>query len=52
MGFPPDYTKIPWRNKSPEECPDGPRYKACGNSMGVNVMRWIGTRIQEVEEQK
>jgi len=30
--------------------PDGPRYKALGNSMAVNVMRWIGTRIQMMEE--
>lgn len=29
---------------------DGPRYKALGNSMAVNVMRWIGERIQIVEE--
>jgi len=49
MGFPPDWTRIPWRGKPAEDCPDGPRYKACGNSMGVNVMRWFGTRIQEVE---
>ena len=52
MGFPDDWTRIPWRGKPASDCPDGPRYKACGNSMGVNVMRWIGTRIQEVEEQK
>lgn len=32
------------------ECPDGPRYKAVGNSMCVNVMRWIGERIQMVQE--
>lgn len=25
--------------------PDGPRYKALGNSMAVPVMRWIGERI-------
>ena len=48
MGFPSDWTRIPWRGKPAEDCPDGPRYKACGNSMGVNVMRWIGIRIQEV----
>ena len=46
------WTRIPWRGKPAEDCPDGPRYKACGNSMGVNVMRWIGTRIQELEESK
>lgn len=52
MGLPPDWTRIPWRGKPAEDCPDGPRYKACGNSMAVNVMRWIGRRIQEVESQK
>lgn len=30
-------------------CPDTPRYKACGNSMAVPVMRWIGERIQMTE---
>lgn len=32
-----------------KECPDTPRYKACGNSMAVPVMRWIGERIQMTE---
>lgn len=50
QGFPDDWTKIPYRGKPAEECPDGPRYKACGNSMAVPVMRWIGERIQMVEE--
>jgi site-specific DNA-cytosine methylase len=50
MGFPDDWTKIPWKGKSVEDCPDSPRYKACGNSMCVNVMRWIGEQIQKVEE--
>lgn len=49
MGFPDDHTRIPWRGKPVEECPDSPRYKACGNSMCVNVMRWIGMRIENVE---
>ena len=44
MGFPDNWTRIPWRGKPEEQCPDGPRYKACGNSMCVNVMRWIGMR--------
>ena len=44
QGFPDDYTQIPFRNKP---AADGPRYKALGNSMAVNVMRWIGARIQE-----
>jgi DNA (cytosine-5)-methyltransferase 1 len=41
QGFPDDYTNIR------ESCPDGPRYKALGNSMAVPVMRWIGRRIDE-----
>lgn len=49
QGFPDDYTQIPWRNKAAEDCPDGPRYKAMGNSMAVPVMRWIGERIEMVE---
>lgn len=43
------WTQIPWRGKPAEDCPDSPRYKACGNSMCVNVMRWIGMRIENVE---
>ena len=50
QGFPDGYTQIPWRNKPAEDCPDGPRYKAMGNSMAVPVMRWIGERIQMVED--
>jgi DNA (cytosine-5)-methyltransferase 1 len=49
FGFPDNWTKIPWRGKPAEECPDTPRYKACGNSMGVNCMRWIGLGIEAVE---
>jgi len=49
QGFPDNYTQIEWRNKAAEDCPDGPRYKAMGNSMAVPVMRWIGERIQMVE---
>ena len=29
--------------------PDGPRYKALGNSMAIPPMRWIGQRIAMVE---
>jgi len=50
QGFPDNYTRIPWRNKAPEDCPDGPRYKAMGNSMAVPVMRWIGERIDLVNK--
>lgn len=49
MGFPDNWTRIPWKGKPAEECPDSPRYKAAGNSMCVNVMRWIGMRIELVE---
>lgn len=49
MGFPDNWTRIPWRGKPAEQCPDSQRYKACGNSMCVNVMRWIGMRIEKVE---
>jgi len=49
QGFPDNFTQIPWRNKPAEDCPDGPRYKAMGNSMAVPVMLWIGERIQMVE---
>jgi DNA (cytosine-5)-methyltransferase 1 len=48
QGFPDNHTNIPWRKK--DESPDGPRYKAMGNSMAVPVMHWIGQRIQQVEE--
>lgn len=41
QGFPDDYTNIK------ENCPDGHRYKAMGNSMAVPVMRWIGKRIED-----
>jgi len=50
QGFPDDYTKISWKKKPADECPDGPRYKALGNSMAVPVMRWIGERIATVEK--
>ena len=45
QGFPDDYTQIPWRKKPADECPDGPRYKALGNSWAVPVVAWIGRRI-------
>ncbi len=46
QGFPDNYTDIKPKGK---DTPDGPRYKALGNSMAVPVMAWIGKRIQEVE---
>ena len=52
QGFPDDYTQISWRGKEPEDCPNGHRYKAMGNSMAVPVMKWIGERIKMVEEEQ
>jgi DNA (cytosine-5)-methyltransferase 1 len=48
QGFPDDFTNIPWNGKP--TAADGPRYKALGNSMAVNVMRWIGQRIDLMEK--
>ena len=45
QGMVDDYTLIPWRGKPASECPDGPRYKAIGNSKAVPCVRWIGRRI-------
>lgn len=39
------YTAIPWRGKPASQCPDGPRYKAIGNSMAVPCVAWLGRRI-------
>lgn len=47
QGFPDNYTRIPYRGNPEEDCPDGPRYKAIGNSWAVPVVRWIGKRIQQ-----
>jgi DNA (cytosine-5)-methyltransferase 1 len=47
QGFPDSYTDIKSKNKP---TPDGPRYKALGNSMAVPVMAWIGARIQQYED--
>ena len=51
MGCPDNWTRIRWKGRPEEECPDAPRYKACGNSMCVNVMAWIGERIDRVEKE-
>ena len=45
QAFPDGWTQIAWKKKPLAECPDGPRYKALGNSMAVNCMAWIGQRI-------
>lgn len=53
QGMPDDWTRIPYRGKPAEECPDSPRYKAIGNSWAVPVIQWIGRRIDAaVKEQK
>ena len=49
QGFPDSFTQVPYRNKTAKTCPDGPRYKALGNSMAVPCMKWIGERIQQVQ---
>lgn len=49
QGFPDGYTAIPWRRKPADQCPDGPRYKALGNSMATNCMEWIGERIRLID---
>ena len=45
QGFPDNHTQIPYRNKSVDDCPDGPRYKAIGNSKAVPCVQFIGVRI-------
>ena len=46
QGFPDQWTRIPYRGKPADQCPDSPRYRAIGNSWCVPVVRWIGKRIQ------
>lgn len=50
QGFPDDWSLIPWKGKPLSECPDGPRYKACGNSMAVPVMRHLGKAIDAMDK--
>ena len=47
QGFPDNWTRIPYRGKAEDKCPDAPRYKAIGNSWAVPVVRWIGNRMKE-----
>lgn len=49
QGFPDNWTQVPYRGKPKERCPLGPRGAACGNSMAVPVMRWLGKRIAAVD---
>ena len=52
QGFPDGWTQIPWKGKPADQCPDGPRYKALGNSWAVPVVRWIGRRIAAAVDAK
>ncbi len=48
QGFPRNYTRIPWKGRTADQCPDGQRYKALGNSWAVPCARWIGERIKAI----
>jgi DNA (cytosine-5)-methyltransferase 1 len=52
QGYRDNYTQIPWRGHAADECPDGPRYKALGNSMAIPVIVWIGQRIEAEERRR
>ena len=45
FGFPDNWTRIPWRGKPEEECPDSPRYRSLGNSWACNCAEWVLRRI-------
>lgn len=50
QGFPDNYTQIPYKGKLKEDCPSSKRYEAVGRSMSINVMEWLGTRIEKVHK--
>ena len=50
QGFSDNFTQIPYPGKSADQCPIAPRYEALGNSMSVNVMEFLGKRIEAVEK--
>jgi len=52
QGFSDNYTRVPYKNKSLENCPDSKRYRALGNSWPIPVINWIGERIQLIINQK
>lgn len=52
QGFPAGHTRIPWRGKPADACPDGPRQKAIGNSMATPCMAFLGQRIQRHLEER
>ena len=45
QGVPDHFSRIPWRGRPAEDCPDGPRYRALGNAYPRPVLAWIGRRI-------
>lgn len=47
QGFPDNWTRISYKGKPEEKCPESHRYKAVGNSWAVPVVRWLGERIQK-----
>ncbi len=50
QGLPDNYTQIPYRGKPASECPIARRYEAVGRSMSINVMEFLGERINAVEK--
>lgn len=50
QGLPVNHTQIAWCGKPLEKCPDGPRYRAIGNGMAAPVLKWVGERIQMMED--
>jgi len=51
QGFPDNYTRIAFRGRSAENCPDTHRYAAVGNSWAVPVIRWLGARMKTAIEE-
>ena len=51
MGFPDGYTSIAWHGRDAAHCPRWSRYRALGNTMNVNVMAWVGERIDAVDKE-
>lgn len=49
QGLPDDWTRVPYRNKPANSCPDGPRYRAIGNGWALPVARWVFERVEMVD---
>lgn len=50
LGFPDNFTAIPWRGKPADQCPDWPRYRCLGNSWAINCGEWIFDNIRRVDQ--